>query len=78
MSFHIIGIILLSPKTDMSCLFTSMFFDQWRGGGGYFSESVVLLFGGSYMSAKFVEVENLSLNLSLKQISVRNLTEITD
>lgn len=73
MSFHIIGIILLSPKTDMSCLF----FDQWRG-GGYFSESVVLLFGGSYMSAKFVEVENLSLNLSLKQISVRNLTEITD
>lgn len=77
MSFHIIGIILLSPKTDMSCLFTSMFFDQWRG-GGYFSESVVLLFGGSYMSAKFVEVEILSLNLSLKQISVRNLTEITD
>lgn len=76
MSFHIIGIILLSPKTDMSCLFTSMFFDQWRG--GYFSESVVLLFGGSYLSAKFVEVENLSLNLSLKQISVRNLTEITD
>ena len=30
------------------------------------------------MSAKFVEVEDLSLNLSLKQISVRNLTEMTD
>ena len=76
MSFHIIGIIHLSPKTDVSCLFTSMFFDQ-RGGGTFLSVLCFCL-EDRIMSAKFVEVEDLSLDLSLKQISVRNLTEITD